>query len=392
MVEFALVITVMIPILLYSQYFSDLFHFRMKAQEINFFRAWEFSTRDMTSYDNNSAGTNPHFSQHLSKVDNIVETLYKDFDSAEDNTMNSDGYVTGALLMAKLNLTATPAKSYSPNLIAISEAVDNVFGGFSDSGSIIGDKLDKIEGTLNDLIGGYIEKIGFNVTQAGVTSQVTINYKNFLMPTQYLSDRNDNWQGGKLLNSGTDGDSQMTYTTPSFTVLVDPWYLSDGGNIEPKAGGYKKNNYTRQVSKMVWFGLPNMLADSGIGKVLNTLGNIPLLGDFLSAIAEPFTPAGARVASINMKNGDPGRYVKNGVLGSSQTTYYTNPYYLEAEKDATSNIKRDCYVAGICGDTDDDDNDKISYIYSLQNRRNYYMGYKKAQCYYGKLLDDECGN
>ncbi|MBN2695066.1 hypothetical protein JXR93_10410 [bacterium] len=355
LVEFSLVSTVMIPILLYSQYFSEAIHVQYKANEANYYAAWSLTGYQLTDYsvNMNSSRKSRYQSNLNAAITNIqtdIQNRYSNFDSADPNGNSRTIMITPTmeqLVMKKKAANFLPVANPS----AGQDSSDGSGAGTNMFSEILSTLNNGVQWVMGDLF--Y-----FNVDNAGATSQIGVNYvtrDSFKNAKKYLSKDNSGGFFAKDLTSD-EMDNGLTFKTREFSVLVDAWRLEDGSDVDVRNQASNKP-YVKQVQGMMWFGLVN--------KLIGLFGNVDTstITDWLPGGGGAFdTPFNARVISKNtveIVDGAGNNKVDNKNdqdAGTSQRYYMTNPIWHDGFK-ATN-----------------------GYVETIQKRRGFYLGNGKEQC------------
>lgn len=364
LVEFALLATVMIPILLYTQYFSEAIHLQMKADEINYFVGWQLAAFKITDYGQSQKNT--EVSARLETAINTVRAYtvdkYSDFDSADQlpNSkfimINPDPITNASITTEQLQISWLPQHADDTGESSI---------------------LTKIIGFINKGVNVVLGLYSFNYEHAGIKSHVNVRYRvtERLSNNQKFMNRSDAGGNGGFFNGDMINQEMVNginqgngYTSPDFVVWFDTWSLADGSNVEQ---GMYNHPFTKQVNRMMIFGLFNSEKNTsdlpdGLTDFLNKIGKIK---DKFNKFAEKFgladiDPTRAHVSAYNYYHentqGDrrKGDYHKNEDDPEHQNKYNTIPLWYHSNYGATG------------------------YSKSLGIRRDHYMGNGTAQCNY----------
>ncbi len=355
LVEFSLVSTVMIPILLYSQYFSEVIHVQYKANEANYYAAWSLTGYQITDYSvnmNNSRKSKyqTNLNKAIQNIQTDVQNKYSNFDSIDPNGSSRTIMITPTmeqLVMKKKSVNFLPVANPSSG----EDSSDGSGAGTNMFSEILGMLNSGVQWVMGDLF--Y-----FNVDNAGATSQIGVNYvirDSFKNAKKYLSKDNSGGFFTKDLTSD-EMDNGLTFKTKEFSVVFDAWRLEDRSNVDVRHRASDKP-FVKQVQGMMWFGLINKLTNLLGGVDTSTLDWLPGGGGTFD------TPLDARVISLNtveiVPNSAPNNKVDNQAdqdKGTSQKHYMTNPIWHDGFK-ATN-----------------------GYVETIEKRRGFYLGNGKEQC------------
>jgi len=384
LVEFAVVATALIPLLLYITLFSEIIHFRMKIDEMNYFAAWELASYGLSDYSQGNSGGGAFNSNenvfNKAKEDIVKRTknLYKSLDSADPERGSSFLMLTPDPSSLKVEMEKVGRKMPTPTVTQDDGPKDSGI-----VGAIRGviSKLDSLIASGIDFVLGQ----GFGFNTRGIGAKVTVS-GSFTVSKRFNPNAGNKDTGGfshgKLLQDAMLGGAS-TYAPHSFMVWTDTWALKTGENvINTKTdkscisvlGDFNCPNefsdYAKQVQRMsligTWWGgrivrgLVNLFGSGFI----SLLGKIPIIGDLFGAEEEV---SEARMVSINyyydtLKTQRKGNYTAGVSKGQSQ--FQTSPIVYIFRNSLSKNI-----MPGI-----------KEYKETLEKRRNFYMGNNKPYC------------
>ncbi|MBN2695669.1 pilus assembly protein [bacterium] len=374
LVEFAIVTTVMIPVFMYSQYFSEVMHIQHVADEAGYFASWEITGYQLSDYKpgvslnnrKNSVFT-PYMTAAKKSIKERVLDLYKNFDSADKNLGGARTIMITPQL-GELKLTTQDAK------IIDSQSKPDSEGelGNSNSGDdgFVGRILDKLNDVVSFIMEGWF---GFNVSNAGLQAEFSINYKvndAFKNSQKYLSKEN---QGG-FFNQDLVSEEMITghdYTTLPLTIISDTWFLNEGAKVDVREKAVNRA-YVSQVEKMMWFGvIDNLFNAIGLedlqGKInqylSGTIFDLPITGHVISENITGISSAPTK----NYDETDGNRDDYDLDERTEQQEYYGTPLYYTGYKAGNSNSV-----------TEED----RQYHKTLEKRKDFYLGNGKKQCNY----------
>ena len=260
-VEFALVVPLLVVVLLFSMYLTELVRARIKVLEAARHAAWEltsFPLSDFANADHDKAWTEAH-----DKVHEDAMARFGDMDSVEPDLQPS-------FIADTSNLQVTIERQDIPFIEA-----GLVLGNGGEGGDLASGILNAFNGGANALLGGW----GFN-KQGMVTSRVSLDFNNRLLPRNYLNEG----ETGFFTTDFTGGRDLTTLTLASHHALyADSWYLVDGQDAvvrSRRAGAHRGGDLKmphglyQQVNRMTFLGLNTALDKVGIGGVLDFLGNV----------------------------------------------------------------------------------------------------------------------
>jgi len=389
LVEFAILVTVMVPLLLYISFFSELIQFRMKIDEMTYFASWEMASYNMSTYKGEAyADSNSNFTNMKDKIKTRTQQLYSNLDSADPN--RGVGYIMISPDPETFDVKMDPVQR---NGNEDSDANSNSSPSSSGGGGFMGSVIGKIEGWINSGINYVAGKaFGFNVDNVGIRSQASGGFSiSKRMNTKIMTKDTGGFTNAELLKEDLADGSLATYKSPPFTVWVDTWALSEGkdavnvkadgdGNKCLNVGGSFKsscqvnNPFARQVQRMsllgTWGGgnfARGLLNGVGSGG-LAYLQSIPFIGDLFDGWDYP---AEARMVSINYY------YNTNGFRGNFNTS--DSKYGLRKIKKGQTIFQSSPLVYRFVHPNQVHEGIK-EYGETLEKRRNFYMGNNEPNC------------
>lgn len=354
--EFALVLPVLIVILLYSMYFTELVRAKLKLQEASRFVAWE-----MTSYTLDDFGKADHAGAFKAAKDPAeLDALdrYKDLESIDNRS-------PGDFVVGYSNVKATVTNLDAPLIT-------------SPIPSLSGDPF--FSGLLNVLNGGTTaayQFFGFN-TKGKVQVELTMQLDNRILPHHFLDENGgffqaDMWGGRNLQN--------LTLKN-RFTLLASGWDMPDGADAVqhqhgpggPRAGvhrgGSDQGIYT-QVSRMSLLGAPNKLGNiPGFSTIMGLIGDFipnPITATYV--VSHNYFEAGNNNIDTRGCDNDPGHGAPWGMNNLEDGNGSDGPG-LDVDR-------RKCYDTAPFRDTSRYGESQYREIFRA--RGAFFMGCKKAQ-------------
>ena len=277
MVEFAIIAPVIMSIIAWSIYFSDLLYVKLKNQEAARYVAWEFTAFSLSDYEN---------SQHRSAFNNAKKEIVKE---AQEKYKNLNSTNTGApakLLSFKytfnkpfvgnvpaMGLAAIAGNNVANHNVMNALAGNNAFGGINPS-----NMMSSLTGTISNFLSHW--KFNSN-GKAFVTSSTRPGRAQ---------------QPGNLWEFVLDllGISGVKET---ITLIADPWVLMDGKDVH-LPGGYEKGKtnspFFKQVKRIAFLGLN--------AQIIDPINNVTSI--FLGKNTEAFV---TKLVSLNYKNESSGK-------------------------------------------------------------------------------------
>ncbi|MBM7115606.1 pilus assembly protein [Archangium primigenium] len=286
MVEFALVAPILVSILFFSIYLTDIIRAKYKLQEASRYVAWEMSSYTLSDFG--SANHDQAFQTALDSAKQEATSRFDDLDSVDV------GSKFGTLLSAS-----------APEVKVTNQAVAGIDLSAVTSGG----------GSAGQPLNYLLDHFKFNTkgqVEVELTSRLSANN---LMPRGYLQKEQggfytvDNWGGRDLRNMSIKN---------RYTLIANGWHLPDGGDavMSDKRAGDHKGGGTRhgialQVDRMKFLGAGNFLADTKLDRVTKVFDFAfpAFFGTFVTAHNYKPSPSGSRgcnkdqhTASVGLNN------------------------------------------------------------------------------------------
>ncbi|NTX01580.1 pilus assembly protein [Myxococcus sp. CA051A] len=262
-VEFALSVPLLVMILMFSMYLTELVRAKLKLQEMAHYAVWEmtsYTLSDFAKADHDAAFEDARQEAHKELIER-----FKDMDSVEPNG---------------------PAGSFIARYSSVQGTITNKEIPFLESG-MLGNPGSTGEGgslgsgvisMLNRGAGAVLNGWGFN-NKGWVESEVTMNFDNVIIPRSYLDENSG--PGGFFKSDTTGGHDLSSLPMRSkFSMYANGWHMPDGGDAivrDRRAGNHRggsdPHGMHAQVERMVFLGLTKAL-DGAVGGVLDFLGSI----------------------------------------------------------------------------------------------------------------------
>jgi len=387
-VEFAILTTVMVPLLLYVTFFSELLQFRLKLDEMTYFATWEMTSYNMSDYKNTpNSNAKSKFNAMKTEIKNATLRLYGNLDSADPN--RSIGYIMITPDVNSFTVEMEEAGRNGDNDAAASNNQDSSSESTSGPLASFVNKMDGFIGRGINFVAGKL--FGFNTDYIGNTAQVSGSFSiSSKMNTRTMTKDTGGFTNNELLKEGLAGGNATTITTVPFTVWVDTWSLNDGRNVDntkatrqcSTAGGGLSSScdfmpYAKQVQRMSLLGTPETgfmkWISRGVRIALKLVGSggiaflrdIPLIGGLFSKFEDPVE---ARMVSINYyynTDHQNGNYTQ-GSIPRGQTRFQTSPLVHIFTRDDQGNSDASKGIR--------------EYRETLRSRRNFYMGNNEPYC------------
>lgn len=302
MVEFALTAPLLVTILLFSIFITDLVRVKLKLQEASRYVTWE-----MTSYVLTDFGNGDHaaaFDQAMNKTVAEAQEMYKDLDSVEDSAGSGQVFDYEPMTVQVRNLDAP--------------LLNQSLGG---GGGFFGTLLSALNGGLNTGLNLW----GFN-TKGRVEADVTMKVNN-----KFLNKNFYNSPGDGMFTVDQHGGTDLSSLTMKsrLTMTASGWHLPDGADqtVQQRsnmAGDHNSDNDGKpgglylQVNRMTYGGAKDGL-DRMVPFIADLLQWLPLPHFFGTYVvshnymespdpAHPERTAGNRANNCNVTNVRPGGY------------------------------------------------------------------------------------
>jgi len=276
MVEFAIVATVLVPLMMYSMYFVDLAKARLKTAEIARYAVWEMTSFPHSDY--NDKNHNRLFEYASGEVAADVEKRYSDDLLADTEDHEKTEYSTAHWRLAQIVLTNQEA-NFIPNNTPFQQ----------NGGQGISEILGAISGTINKILAFW----GFN-TKGQAKVDVSLEVENTFIPKQYAQE---------FYEADLFPETIKTLTfRESYVMVVDSWTLLDGEDVQVPGGytkGTRETPYYKQVNRLVWLGANNIPILGDILNFMSRMQDWPVL----NSIIDP-APLGTRMVSIASRGDD----------------------------------------------------------------------------------------
>ncbi|MCP3168598.1 TadE/TadG family type IV pilus assembly protein [Myxococcus qinghaiensis] len=348
-VEFALSVPLLVMILMFSMYLTELVRAKLKLQEMAHYAVWEMTSYTLTDFakGNHDAA----FEDARQEAHTELLERFKDMDSVEPNGP------AGSFIARYSSVQGTITNKEIPFLE--SGMLGNP-GSTGEGGSLGGGVLSM----LNRGAGAVLDMWGFN-NKGWVESEVTMNFDNVIIPRSYLD---ENSGPGGFFKSDTFGGQDLSSIPmrSKFSMYANGWHLPDGGDAvvrDRRAGNHRSGSDPHglhvQVERMVFLGLTKAL-DGSVGGILN------FLGSFLPNFFGTFVVARNYGIDPQQKGNCNGLTGYDGAASSG----------LHAMRDLLDNDRPDCFDSAPFRDemTYGDSN----YIKVFLARGPHFMGCKRA--------------
>lgn len=278
LVELAIVLPLLVAVLLYSLFFTELIGAKLRLLEASRFAAWELTAHPLSDF-----GRGAHDRAfELASRKTLSETRER-FARIGPATDRADGSFVASFEDFDLRLHQSPPSR------ADSEVGERVGGGVWGA---------SVLGALSGGLGAVLRTWKFN-DEGRVSVETSMRLTNRFLPSSYL----DRSRGAGFFNVNLFGGRSLS-TVPlksRLTLIADSWTLSDGGDAMMRvrrAGWHRSGSHPSglylQVSRMTFLGLRNRLEHAP------ALGSI---AGFLRGLAPD--PTGTFVVSHNY-GPDPG--------------------------------------------------------------------------------------
>jgi len=359
--EFALIVPVLVMILLFSMYLTELVRAKIKMQEFARYVVWEMTSYTLSDFA--KANHDTAFTDAKREMMEEAVERYKDLDSVEPNA---------------------PAGNLIARYAEVQGTLENKEVPFIEGGLVLGNSNEgfasEVLGAVNGGANGLLGLWDFN-KKGWVQSEVTMKYNNVILPTSYL----DQGQGA-FFKSNTFGgrDLGSLELKQRYSMYADPWNLEDGsdatirgrraGNHREGGGEEAAHGLYKQVNRMVFLGVGAKLKEK-----------IGIIGD-LQAFIQQITPAflGTFVVSHNYTTNPsgPDEAWARDCIGEG-TGIRSYPEEAHGGLNNLDKFSQLDYPRPKCFDTapfrDVPYNSPPQYMQIFQARGDFFMGCKNAQ-------------
>jgi hypothetical protein len=280
-VEFAIVSTILVPLIMYSMFFVDIAKVRLKTQEMARYAVWEMTSFPLSDYD--SGSHTAFFNQASQNVSQDVVNRYSDDLRADTVSGKHVDFTTGVFEFSSADITI---KNQDTKLLP---------GGQLKGSNLewVGDMLNQVNGGINWLLGSAWK---FN-TKGQIRVDVAVHFKQNFIPKVFTQEFYENELAPEGINNLKFEDHLV--------LVADSWTLLDGQSVYPP-GGYKQHDNDallyKQTNRVLWLGATQIPL---LGSILNFFAKIqnwPLVRDLIDVA--PFAP---RVASSASRGDDPNK-------------------------------------------------------------------------------------
>jgi hypothetical protein len=283
-VEFALIVPVLIMILMFSMYLTELVRAKIKMQEFSRYVVWELTSYTLSDFA--KAKHDEAFTDANQEMMAEAVERYKDLDSVEP-----DG--PGGNLIARYETVAGTVVNKEVPFIEGGLVMGNSGEGFA------GDVLGAVNGGAN----GLLDFWSFN-KKGWVQSEVSMKFNNVLIPKNYL----DQGKGGFFQVDTFGGRNIASLNLKQrYSMYADPWNLEDGsdatirgrraGSHREGSGEEAQHGLYKQVDRMVFLGVKAKLGEKIgiIASLQSVLANIApaFLGTFVVSHNYTANPSGS---------------------------------------------------------------------------------------------------
>ncbi|NMO21750.1 pilus assembly protein [Pyxidicoccus fallax] len=347
-VEFALAVPLLVSLLMFSMYLTELVRAKLKLLEMARYATWE-----MTSYTLSDFAKAEHDAAFEDAKKEAMEELqerFKDMDSVEDNAP------AGTFIARYSNIQAEITNKEIP-FIEAGLALGNSSEGFASS--ILG----AVNGGANGLLGFW----RFN-TKGWVDTRVGMRFDNAILPRSYLDESGG--QGGFFKQNMFGGrDLNSLQLNAHHSMYANGWNLPDGSDAVLKGrrsgahtGGDDPHGLYQQVNRMTFMGVKDRIEGSPLGGVL----------DFFKA----FSPAFLGTFVVSKNYGLPGDLNCAGVNSYPAAASHGLQDQMSNDKELLDYDRPQCFDTAPFRDQQ---LTKAQYIKIFEARGEHFMGCKNPQ-------------
>lgn len=270
-VEFALIVPLLITMLMFSMFLTEIVRVKLKVQEASRYVAWEYTSYILNDYsEKNHQG---RWDLATTEILDEAAERFKDLDSVEDNAGHG-------MVFDFEGLQITTEDQQVPFL---QDQIPGLNGGEGIPGA--SSVLNAFNGGISGLLGAW----GFN-SNGQVQASVQITAKNKYLPQNYLNGGDgfftvDQWGGSDL--SALNMNSRLT-------LVANAWNLVDGADavhrLDQRSTGKhdgwiddEQHGMHMQVDRMAFMGLKQLIEGvlGGLGDTLQRLLPVNPLATYL---------------------------------------------------------------------------------------------------------------
>lgn len=358
-VEFALIVPVLVTILMFSMYLTELVRAKLKVQEMARYVAWEMTSYTLSDFA--QARHDAAFEDARRQAVGEAVERYRDMDSVEPDAR---------------------AGNFVARYTAVNGSVANKQILFFEKGLVLGNSdegfASEVVGALNRTGNGMLEHWKFN-TRGWVEADVGMRFDNVLLPEHYLDEGS---RGLFQVDHFGGKDLASLQLRDRYSLYADPWNMEDGGDatIRGRRAGAHRGGPTdmphglyQQVSRMVFLG--------GKSQMEEHVGFIARFDEFIRQVTPAFF--GTFVVSHNYgptPSGDDEEWSRDCI--GPETGMEAYPRNAEGGLNNLDKFSRLDWPRPKCFDTApfrDQPYDRSQYIKIFQARGGWFMGCKNAQ-------------
>ncbi|HEX8823657.1 MAG TPA: TadE family protein [Archangium sp.] len=248
-VEFAIVVPLLVSILMFSIFLTEIILAKFKLQEASRYVAWEMTSYTLSDYA--EANHDQAFDTAMQATMTEATERYKDLNSVEPNGGRSS-------IMLRADPVTVAITNQTVEGIDLSWAMP------------AGGAGEEVSSAIGKGYNFFLNHFKFN-TKGQVEVQITSRLASLVLPRSYLQKEQggfynvDNWGGRDLSNLPVNN---------RYTLIANGWHLPDGGDAiaDGKRAGVHRSGGTdhglyRQVDRMKFLGVTNYLNKVGFDKI-----------------------------------------------------------------------------------------------------------------------------
>ena len=353
--EFALVVPIIVLILLFSVWFSELVTIKLKTQEAARYTAWEVTSYKMHDYGKGPSSVSKMSSSALSKATKEASRRYADLNSTTTTS-------TGTRIFS--------AKWTKPLIVTVNQQEEAIYGGaivnfiFNIAAAVI-----DIFSALSFKNGNYVAMAlvalgkdfgGARTTRMFGSSEWGFNRSGYVTATVFTIVENKWWNRGV---GRFFMKPMMVYFQESHGVLADTWNLYDGKSVygnTTRPGVDKSKAYWKQVDRIYFVNKRTR----GVGKGFINLFKVVMR----IALAFTFNP----VQPPGMGESD---FMQTAMVSKNYTDAKSGKVTISQDRGSTKQYDSSPACGGKSGNCPGGDSLK-PYGETLEARGKYFMGCK----------------
>lgn len=344
--EFAIMVPIIVLVLWFSIYFSEIIQVRLKLQEAARFAAWEFTAYPMHDYDQ---GTGSRFDEVEEEITELTLDIYEDLDSSDQEHYREGAHDRNTFLATGWEIRRVRIREDEPPdltgdwmaelgldiLLTIEGWIESLFIDEPNtyaSGPVV---------WMTRNVSNIDHEWGFN-DEGWVHVEVQARVHNLMVPRSFRRITSLEYDSARWVRSSVRLEEHSA-------LLVDSWRLNDGRDVRH---GDESGGYFDQVNRIFLLDRGRASAAIAAMEVLRAESIVAPMSGLLPATQRVPDAAIPVVVSLNHHTDQDGRIQLHTDGGRS--TFDTTPLSVEH--------------------IDEDNNETPLYQDTLDNRGEYQFG------------------